>query len=171
MGDRRGARTWALQLLFQWDFNPLEEADALEEFWREKDPSERGRRFAEDLYRGVTEHRDAIDRVLQGYADNWDLRRMSAVDRNVMRIALYEMWHRQDIPPVVTINEAVEISKAYSGPESGKFVNGILDRARKDLDRPARTAATQAVDVPLNANAPDVSASTPPDSRTPDPNE
>jgi N utilization substance protein B len=78
---------------------------------------------------------------LQRYAENWDLKRMGAVDRNVMRVALFEMLHRTDIPPVVSINEAVDLAKELSSDESGRFVNGILDRARRDISRPARAAA------------------------------
>ena len=142
MGERRGAREWALQLLFQQEFNPVETGPALEEFWRDRRPSAKARTFAEELYRGVLSHHEEIDRKLQDYADNWDLNRMAAVDRNIMRVALFEMLFRPDVPPVVTINEAVDIAKSFSGLESGRFVNGILDRARKDLDRPARTATT-----------------------------
>src|SRR5262249_27048696 len=70
----------------------------------------------------------------------YEFRRISAVDRNVLRLAIYEMLYRDDIPPVVSINEAIELAKMYGGAESGRFVNGILDRIRKDLDRPAREA-------------------------------
>jgi N utilization substance protein B len=140
MGERRGAREWALQVLFQEDFNPGELQEDFAEFWTDKHPSERARQFAEDLVRGVLANREQIDKRLQGYAENWALHRMSGVDRNLMRLALYELLYREDIPPVVTINEAVDIAKAFSGEDSGRFVNGILDRARKDLTRPARTA-------------------------------
>jgi transcription antitermination protein NusB len=75
---------------------------------------------------------------LPKHAENWGIERMGAVDRNAMRIAVFEMLFRDDIPPVVSINEAVDLAKAYSSVESGKFVNGILDRIRQDLDRPAR---------------------------------
>jgi N utilization substance protein B len=85
------------------------------------------------------DHHSDIDALISRHAENWDIERMGTVDRNVMRIAVYEMLYRDDIPPVVSINEAVELAKAYSSAESGKFVNGILDRIRKDLDRPARS--------------------------------
>ena len=139
MSTRHEARQWAVQVLFQRDFNHGELADALAEFWLERKPSARARGFAETLVRGVEQHRAELDELLQRYAENWNVKRMGAVDRNVMRAALYEMLYCPDIPPVVTINEAVEMAKEFSGMESGKFVNGILDRARKDLPRPART--------------------------------
>jgi N utilization substance protein B len=96
------------------------------------------RLFAEPLIRGVIEHREELDVRIRQYAKNWDLQRMAVVDRNVMRLAIYEMFHREDIPPVVSINEAVDIAKKFSTPESGKFVNGILDKIKGDLMRPAR---------------------------------
>lgn len=139
MATRRDARGWAVQLLFQRDFNEGNLVEALEVFWGDKEVPEEARTFMEELVKGVTKHRVAIDEKVQSYAENWDLKRMAAVDRNVMRIALYEMLFREDIPPVVSINEAVDLAKQYSGPESGKFVNGILDRVRQDLQRPART--------------------------------
>jgi N utilization substance protein B len=96
------------------------------------------RLFADPLIRGTLEHREAIDRLIVQHAKNWDLHRMAVVDRNVLRLAIYEMLHREDIPPVVSINEAVDIAKKFSTQESGGFVNGILDKIKGDLMRPAR---------------------------------
>ena len=159
MSLRHEARRWALQFLFQSEFN---QADSLNEglrlFWKQQDedsaneptasasanlqPSAqqrtRARQFAEELIRGVIAHHREIDPLIAQYAENWDMERMGTVDRNVMRIAVYEMLHREDIPPVVSINEAVELAKAFSSTESGAFVNGILDRIRQGLDRTAR---------------------------------
>ena len=98
----------------------------------------RTRQFAEELARGVIAHHQDIDPLIAKYADNWEIARMGTVDRNAMRIAAFEMLYRDDIPPVVSINEAVELAKAYSSIESGKFVNGILDRIRGELMRPSR---------------------------------
>ncbi|NKB24183.1 MAG: transcription antitermination factor NusB [Kiritimatiellae bacterium] len=139
MNTRHEAREWAFQFLFQRDFNtePLE--ISLPEFWDQKKAQTDSKTFAEEMIWGVEAHISELDEKIQEYAQHWDIKRMGAVDRSVMRIALYEMYHRSDIPPVVSINEAVEIAKVYSGHESGKFVNGILDRALKDIDRPVRT--------------------------------
>jgi N utilization substance protein B len=139
-GGRHEAREWAVQFLFQRDFNRGDLDRALSVFWQEREVNARSRAFSEALIRGVEANAEEIDRRIRGYAEHWDIKRMGAVDRNVMRVALYEMIFCPDIPPVVSINEAVEIAKDFSGPESGRFVNGILDHARKDLDRPARTA-------------------------------
>jgi N utilization substance protein B len=163
MGTRREARERAVQFLFQYDLNPpanLEEA--LNQFWEsqqaaaiadEKGPSSWGekselppptaeesavRLFAEPLIRGTLERRNEIDEQIRRHAKNWDLHRMAVVDRNVLRLAIYEMLHREDIPPVVSINEAVDIAKKFSTQDSGKFVNGILDKIKGELMRPAR---------------------------------
>lgn len=140
MSARHEARTLAVQFLFQRDFNGGEYADALQQFWTDHPAGAKVKTFAGELIEGVETHRADLDVRLQQYAENWDVRRMGAVDRNVMRVALFEMMHRPDIPPVVSINEAVDLAKELSSDESGRFVNGILDRARRDMDRPARAA-------------------------------
>ncbi len=138
MGTRRQAREWALQFLFQRDFNSGEIDAALADFWHDKQADDGVRRFTEELIRGVESNLREIDAFIQKYTDHWDVKRMGAVDRNVIRTALYEMLKRDDVPPIVSINEAVDIAKSYSSNESGKFVNGILDRALRDIRRPHR---------------------------------
>lgn len=91
--------------------------------------------FAARLVTGTLEHRDAIDQRLQGVTRNWDLRRMANVDRNVLRMAVFELTFCRDVPPKVAINEAIDLAKKYSTANSGGFVNGILDRVRLDLER------------------------------------
>jgi len=142
MATRRDAREWAVQILFEMDFNPKGLESVLAEFWREHEADPAARGFAEELVRGVRRHLDEIDARIRTYAANWDLARMAAVDRNAIRMALFEMLYRDDIPPVVSINEAIDIAKYFSSFESGRFVNGILDRARKEIPRAARTAAS-----------------------------
>ena len=158
MGQRRESRERAVQFLFQHDLNPPENLEeALEHFWT----SQRGpaiaeekaratwgqkadlppptaeelatRLFADKLIRGVLEHRASLDQKIQDQAQNWDLRRMAVVDRNILRLAIYEMLYRDDIPPIVSINEAVDVAKKYSTQDSGKFVNGILDKIKGQL--------------------------------------
>lgn len=141
MSKRHEARLLAVQFLFQRDFNNDSLEQALSDFWADRKCSAKAREFAEHLIRGVDKKRDELDRRIREYAKNWDLHRMGAVDRNAMRVALYEMLYCPDIPPVVSINEAVEIAKELSSRDSGKFVNGILDRALRDLNRPQRTPA------------------------------
>ena len=143
MSDRHEARERTVQFLFQRDFNNGDLEEALKDFWAscEPAPSPKAKAFADGLIRGVLEHNEHVDRELQKYADHWDVRRMGALDRNVMRLASYEMLYRRDIPPVVSINEAVQIAKDFSSLESSRFVNGILDEMAKHLGRPARCAA------------------------------
>jgi N utilization substance protein B len=135
MATRRQMREWAVQLLFQLDMNPGRLDEALERFWEEKTADTPARMATADLVRGVSEHRAELDGKLAHYAENWDLARMGGVERNVLRLGLFEMLYREDIPPVVSINEAVDVAKYFSTSESGRFVNGILDRARKELKR------------------------------------
>lgn len=133
MTTRREAREWALQVLFQLDFQPADPRESLAQFWQAEDTPREACAFTEELVCGVMEHRDAVDELIQRYADNWDLRRLGRVDRNVLRLAIYELLHREDIPPVVSINEAIDLAKYFSSSESGRFVNGVLDRVRKEL--------------------------------------
>ena len=141
MSSRHEARLCAVQFLFQRDFNAGTLGEALVLFWEGRKCSAKVRTFTEELVQGVESLKEDLDARIRRYAEHWDLQRMAATDRNIMRVALYEMLHRPEIPPVVSINEAVELAKEFSGYESGRFVNGILDRAKKDLTRPARCAA------------------------------
>lgn len=139
VNGRRETREWIMQFLFQLDFNPEPVDIALKDFWEGKEPRERERTYAEEIIKGVVQHKDELDDRLSQYAKRWDSERMGAVDRTVMRVALFEMLYREDVPPVVSINEAVHFAKDFSSFQSGRFVNGVLDRIRKDIDRPART--------------------------------
>jgi len=140
---RRDAREWVVQMLFELDLNPKETAVLFEHFWAERDPDPESRRFAEATVLGVIENRPVIDEAISNNADHWDLSRMKVIDRNVMRMGVYEILFRGDIPPVVSINEAVDIAKYFSSRESGKFVNGILDKVMKESGRPARSVEGQ----------------------------
>jgi N utilization substance protein B len=148
MKMRRDAREFALQFLFEIEFEHSDIHETLKDFWSLQDNtvSKDCRAFTEELIWGVLENLDALDAMLRKVAENWDVKRMSKVDRNILRIAIYEMKFRTDIPPVVSINEAVDIARDFSGGISGKFVNGILDRISKDLTRPLRTAKDSAAE-------------------------
>jgi transcription antitermination protein NusB len=141
VGTRRQARKRAMQILFELDVNSQETEAALRQAWKEQpDMPTPSRTFTENLVRGTLDHLPEIDGLIKQYAENWDIKRMGGIDKNVMRVALYEMLYCEDIPPVVSINEAVDIAKEYGDVKSGRFVNGILDRARKDLTRSPREA-------------------------------
>lgn len=139
VNGRRETREWIVQFLFQLDFNPEPIDTALCDFWEEKSPIEREKKYAEEIIKGVVQRKAELDEYLSKYATRWNSDRMGAVDRTVMRVALFEMLYRDDVPPVVSINEAVHFAKDFSSFQSGRFVNGVLDRIRKELDRPART--------------------------------
>jgi N utilization substance protein B len=137
MATRRDAREWALQLVFSLDLNTRSELDPVfaEFFDAYPTDDEEVRGFAEGLVRGVVQERKAIDAAIEGFAEHWRMARMGVVDRNVLRIAVYELMFRPEVPPAVVINEAIDIAKYFSNSESGRFVNGILDRARKELEK------------------------------------
>ncbi len=142
MGTRRQSRELALQFLYQQDARskyPSPLAEALDEFWNLQEYDKTSKGFSEDLIRGVSEHHEAIDTKIKAYTENWEFHRIAVVDRNILRLAIYELLYRNDIPPVVSINEAIELAKKFSTEDSGRFVNGVLDRVKKDLSRPLRT--------------------------------
>jgi N utilization substance protein B len=142
MGLRRDGREAAIQFLYQVDAHrPGNVEESLQAFWKQNDEPQNVRDFANDLLRGVLEKMPEVDAKIRALADNWDFERLAVVDRNILRLAIYEMLFRAEIPPVVSINEAIEIAKKFSTAESGKFVNGLLDRVKKDLLRPARQPA------------------------------
>lgn len=127
---RTQARECALQVLYQYEMNPEPMQEILKKFWSQQDEifSDEVRGFSEKLALGTIENQAEIDKVLERYADNWELSRMAMIDRNVMRLATYELLYLADVPPKVTLNEAVNLAKKFSQEESGKFVNGILDK-------------------------------------------
>lgn len=143
MGSRREAREWAVQLLFQLDYNPGDLEPVFTAFWSEREAKPKSRAFVEELVRGVGEHRQSIDEVIQKTAENWHLSRMAGVDRNIIRLAIYEMLYRPEIPPAVSINEAVEIAKSMGDVGSARFVNGILDRVRREMGSAGQRGAPE----------------------------
>ena len=158
-GSRREGRTLAVQLIFMLDHNPT----PFEELWpafvafkREDDEllvaSDKSRAFCESLGRGVVQHWKEIDARIKDTTANFALHRIGGVERAILRLGIYEMLYCLDTPPVVSINEAVELAKRFSGDEAGRFINGVLDKIRATLNRPARTAAVS--DAPSSAPAP-----------------
>ncbi len=133
-GDRRRGREFALQVLFQLDLQPQEISRTLDGFWPERNASEEVRRFADRIVRGTMAAREAIDAILSSHALNWRITRMAVVDRNILRIALYEFLFEEETPRVVIIDEAIEIAKRFGNDESGPFINGILDAVRIKLE-------------------------------------
>jgi N utilization substance protein B len=130
-----------MQFLFLRDLGGADDPQALEAFFRIRNSSPSARKFCRSLVDGVMQRMAEIDGVLISLCENYELHRLSTVDRNILRVAIHEMQSAPETPPVVCINEAIEIAKKYSTEESGRFVNGVLDRFKNTLPRPARTAA------------------------------
>jgi N utilization substance protein B len=125
-------------MLYQVDITRGSWQEIFENFWQSQDhedPSPESKDFSEQLLQGAIEHLPEIDKKISLYAANWQLERMAFVDRNIMRLGCFELLFREDIPPKVAINEAVELAKKYSGSESGKFVNAILDKIKIEKEK------------------------------------
>ena len=131
MSLRHKARELALQVLFQWDIHQGT-SGWLTEFWNQNPVNSEARHFAETLYEGVISRVTELDALIARYAENWTISRMAYIDRNVLRIAVYELLHLADVPARVTLNEAIDIVKRFGDDQSGAFVNGILDRMLKE---------------------------------------
>jgi transcription antitermination factor NusB len=138
MRKRSKAREYVLQMLYQVDITRNKWQEVLENFCvsvDRQDLSGELKDFSAQLLSGVLEHLVEIDKKISKYAANWQLERMAFVDRNIMRLGCFELLYRDDIPPKVAINEAVELAKKYSGAESGKFVNAILDQIKIEKEK------------------------------------
>lgn|SRR3989338_6128767 len=128
MRKRTQAREFALQILYQQDLNP-EPAETLPaQFWETNPAPPEVCQYANQLVEGTLQHLTEIDAVISKYAEHWELHRMAAVDRNILRFSTYELLYLEEVPPKVVINEAVNIAKKFSQEESGRFVNGVLDK-------------------------------------------
>lgn len=136
MSNRHLARTIAMQTLYEWDFNGRVRDDILgllHENFKQFAPDFSDQGFSESIIRGIMEHRDAIDATIVKYAPEWPLEQITIVDRNVLRIGVFELTFSPDVPPKVAINEAIEVAKGFGGESSGKFVNGVLGAIFRDL--------------------------------------
>lgn len=138
MRKRTLSREFALQVLYQIDITRDNCDDSLLNFWQgrsEEHIEESIKDFTDQLVKGVMQNLSAIDTKIAQYATNWQLQRMAVVDRNILRMSCFELIFRNDIPPKVSINEAVELAKRYSGVEAGKFVNAILDKIKQEISK------------------------------------
>jgi transcription antitermination factor NusB len=138
MRKRSRAREFALQILYQLDITHDSAEASLDNFWQAHSEDEVDgelKNFTSELVKGVADNLETIDKKIAHYAANWQLKRMAAIDRNVLRMGSFELMFREDIPPKVSINEAVELAKKYSGIEAGKFVNAILDKIKQEMKR------------------------------------
>jgi N utilization substance protein B len=142
MSSRHRARERSLQILFEWDARKEPIEDAIASFYdtlydEQSDSKPAPDEFVEKLVKGVVENIAEIDRRLAQHAEHWRIERMPAVDRNVLRLAIYEMM-ALDTPPPVAIDEAIELARRFSGEESVQFINGVLDAAKREIESAAR---------------------------------
>lgn len=124
-----------MQILYQMDLMSRFEDSVLNEFMESLKADKETREFTSSIIRGYLKNKERIDSLIDKYIKHWRQDRLSAVDRNILRMSLYEMFYRDDIPTKVSINEAIEIGKRFSGAESGHFINGILDTLARDQGR------------------------------------
>ena len=133
MGKRRKAREVALQFLYQLDQHGAEDPSPHErEFWTRHPVDPDTQTFADALVRGSKQQQPKIDQLLAQYTEHWDLDRMAVVDRNILRMAVYELLWAPDVPPKAVINEAIEIAKKFGTTDSSRFINGVLDRILRE---------------------------------------
>ena len=139
--QRRDGRVAALQYLYAWSMNPPQNlAVDLQTFFEECELPREHYAFGEELIHGVIENAADIDSRIKGLAHNWEFERIAKIDLAILRLAIFEMLHRKDIPPVVSINEAIDLSKQFSNADAKRFINGILDRLKDQIGRDARKA-------------------------------
>ena len=142
MSTRRDNRIAAFQFLYMWDINTPDDLDReLDLFFENQEHPLTYYSFAEEIVRGTIEHCSEIDHEIKDYAQNWSFQRIAKVDLAILRLAIYELLYRKDIPPVVSINEAIDLSKIFSIPDARRFINGILDKFKAKLQRPYRVPA------------------------------
>jgi N utilization substance protein B len=139
--QRRDGRVAALQYLYAWSMNkPHNLANDLVTFFENCEQPREHYAFGEEIIHGVIEHAADLDARIKALAHNWEFDRIAKIDLTILRVAMFEMIHRKDIPPVVSINEAIDLSKQFSNADAKRFINGILDRLKDQLGRDARKA-------------------------------
>ena len=143
MTIRRRAREIALQVLYQLDIVQGDSKEALTLYFDNFRPSEKAREFCQRLVEGVCREKDRIDRLIEANAENWTLKRMAVVDRNILRLATFELLNCPDIPFKASLNEAIELAKKFGNDDSSAFINGILDQVHslEGADPPDRSTA------------------------------
>ena len=134
MGRRRKAREIALQILFQIEFNDCDLDLMLDHYWAFKTVEKDVESYSRWLVKNVVEYREDLDQTIQSVSENWRLPRMAVIDRNILRMAVFELRFEENIAPAIVINEAIEIAKKYSGAQAATFINGILDAIKRRVE-------------------------------------
>lgn len=135
MGARTSGRQAALQMLFSMDAHYDEAQSTIRSFWLEFEADPEGRAYADELVQGVAQHIERVDELIRRASTNWRLERMARVDRNLLRMATYELLMQQQVPRAVILDEAVELAKLFGSEDSSAFVNGVLDHIAEQLGR------------------------------------
>ena len=133
MGRRRKAREETLRILFRLEFEENLAETELDKYWEDKKASEEIKEYSNWLVNGIVSNQREIDNIIQQVSEHWRISRMALVDRNILRMAVFELLYEENLAPAIVINEAIEIAKKYSGDEAATFVNGVLDAIRKSL--------------------------------------
>lgn len=168
MSNRHLARTIAMQSLYEWDFNGKQEGALnamLVHNLKEFAPDFDDKGFTKSIVEGVVQNREEIDALIEKYAPEWPIEQITIVDRNVLRIGIYELRFNHDIPPKVAINEAIELAKTFGGESSGKFINGVLGTIFKQMDP---EAAAQPSEAQTKKQQPQKPTTQTPDEKRPD---
>jgi len=144
MADRHLSRTIAMQTLYQWDFNQKKDdnlENSLKKNKEELAPQFDDKGFSESLVKGVAKNIKTIDKYIEKYAPQWPIEQITLIDRNILRIGIYELSISREVPPKVAINEAIELAKTFGGESSGRFINGVLGTIYKEMvEKPEKTA-------------------------------
>ena len=135
MGKRRKSREIALQVLYQIDISRGDAGEKFNLFWQHFTPSDELKEFSQKIVEGVFHHREEIDILIEKHSEHWRLKRMTIVDRNILRSAIFELMYCPDTPSKVILNEAVELGKKFGSEKTGPFINGILDRVSHQISR------------------------------------
>ena len=133
MGRRRKAREETLRILFRLEFENTHLEKTLIQYWENRKTSEEIKEYSTWLVNGIISRKEQIDNIIQRVSEHWRISRMALIDRNILRMAVFELLYEENIAPPIVINEAIEIAKKYSGDQAATFVNGILDAIRKKL--------------------------------------
>jgi N utilization substance protein B len=138
MGKRRKARESALQILYQLEFDNSQVDQTIDNFWQKKKAPEETREYSRWLVKGTLSQQKEVDEAIQAISEHWRISRMALIDRNILRLAAFELLFAENVAPAIIINEAIEIAKRFSSPEAAAFVNGILDALRKKIQAKKR---------------------------------
>jgi len=136
MGKRRRARESTIQILFQLEFDDSFPEQIIEGYWQNRKVPKEIVEYGTWLVKGIINHKDEIDKIVQSVSEHWRISRMAVVDRNILRLAVFEFLYEKDLDQAIVINEAIEIAKKYSSDQSSMFINGVLDAIKERLSKP-----------------------------------